>query len=479
MPHGPRRFPKSSKDGSVRHFRLVARSQYDPEGDNPDSTPLVLEPFVPTNLARKDIDEADHLNIPESLQHIDPEIFGLDTRGGIPEERLNGGLMIEEGSDDEEIDELAALDDDCYFPKDGYNYNQHLKTLSSDKKKGGYGGVILDAPKKEKESIQTNFDVQPVCNEEESEVMKALEDADNPGYEELDDDLLEVMLPSGAVDLETALWGPTAHEYDDLPDLAEFKAMHAARLAAMRGDADDEGDYEGCADVSNTEHFQQLLEDEYGDEEIGAMEDDEIEGHITMENMEDILDEFLEERDAEKNELESMFEPIKGKYDEVPRVIDETKAIIERHNMDHSVIDEDAETTEGESEEDESKNWDCETVLSTLSNLSNRPGKIERIKKVKKPTKELTSINEDGKDDDEDEDDSDDVIELPDVITERPKNESAEDKKARKASVKEMKRICREMKKKSKETYKNEAKKLSGAQVGTGDVRQKLRCQKL
>lgn len=479
MPHGPRRFPKTTKDGAVRHFRLVARSQYDPEGDNPDCTPLVLEPFVPTNLARKDIDEADHLDIPESLQHIDPEIFGLNTRGGIPEERLNGGLMIENQSDDEDLDELAALDDDCYFPKDGYNYNQHLKTLSSDKKKGGFGGVILEVPKKEKETIRTDFSIQQVATEEESEVLKALEDADNPGYEELDDELLDVMLPSGALDLETTLWGPTAHDYDDLPDLAEFKAMHAARLAAMTGEDGDEGDYEGCADVVDSAHFQQLLEDEYGDDEIGAMDDDDIEGHITMENMEDILDEFLEERDAEKQQLESIFEPIKGKYDEVPRVIEETKAIIERHNMDHSVVDEDAETTEGESEEDESKNWDCETVLSTLSNLSNRPGKIERIKIVKKPAKELTSIAEDSKDDDEDDDDDDDVIELPDVITERPKNESPEDKKTRKASVKEMKRICREMKKKSKETYKNEAKKLAGSQVGTGDVRQKLRCQKL
>merc|ERR1712232_583630 len=97
-------------------------------------------------------------------------------------------------------------------------------------------------------------------------------------------------------------------------------------------------------------------EDEYADEEIGAMDDDEIEGHITLENMEDILDEFLEERDAEKQQLESIFEPIKGKYDDVPRVIDETKAIIERRNMDHFIADEDAETTDGESEEDESKN---------------------------------------------------------------------------------------------------------------------------
>ena len=46
--------------------------------------------------------------------------------------------------------------------------------------------------------------------------------------------------------------------------------------------------------------------------------------------------------------------------------------------------DEDTESGEG-SDEDESKNWDCESVLSTLSNVSNRPGKIGRIHAVKKP----------------------------------------------------------------------------------------------
>merc|ERR1712070_373470 len=154
------------------------------------------------------------------------------------------------------------------------------------------------------------------------------------------------------------------------------------------GDEDGEGVAESGKAVSSV-RFEQLLEDEYGDDETGALDDDEIEGPITMENMEAILDEYLEEQEAEKQMMESLVEPKEGKLDDVPRVIEETKAIIERHY--EIVEDEDADTSEGESEEDDSKNWDCESILSTLSNVSNRPGRIGKIKVIKKqtPTKDL------------------------------------------------------------------------------------------
>jgi len=263
--------------------------------------------------------------------------------------------------------------------------------------------------------------------------------------------------------------------------------MHAERMAAMAGEtAGDEEGSEGGAGQGQSgvtvsgARFQQLLEDEYGENEDGALDDDEIEGPMNMENMESILDEFLEEQQAEKQFLDSIVEPqelIGGKkHDSVPRVIEETKAIIARHYLN----DEDAEsdTSAGDSQEDESKNWDCESILSTLSNVSNRPGKIVKIPKVKKAAaanKDLPAIAESGSDAEED----DDAVELPDVITERPKDESSEDKRLRKAGVKEMRRICRRMKKESKEMYKHEAAKLSSSSKGNGDVREKLRIVRL
>jgi protein LTV1 len=489
MPHGPRRFAKNSEN--VRHFKLIARSQYDPEGSNSDATPLVLEPFVPNGAAKKKgLDEEELLTIPESLQKLGPEVFGLDTRGGVPEDRSDDA----EESDDEERDELADLDDDCYFPKDGYNYNQHLKTLTTNSKKGGVGGVVLEAPMKNlkgefpdlvlpvkvqpatNQELHTLKYTQPVSNQEEQEAIKALEEAEL--YEELDDDDLEGLLPGGVMEPELMMWGPAALENEDLPDLALFKEMHAQRIAASRGDVHDEGSeysegpHEPSAPISS-ERFEQLLEDEYGDDEDGALDDDEIEGHITLDNMDAILDEYLDDKQAEKAWTESILNPKEGKLDDVPRVIDETRAIIAKH---YEGEQDETDTSEGESEEDESKNWDCESILSTLSNVSNRPGKIGKIKVIKKPApaKDLGAIVEKESESEEEAD----TVELPDVVTERPKNETAEEKKQRKAGVKEMRRICRKMKKESKDMYKQEAAKLASTK-GSNDVREKLRCVKL
>merc|ERR1719161_499256 len=118
-------------------------------------------------------------------------------------------------------------------------------------------------------------------------------------------------------------------------------------------------------------------------------------------------------------------------------------AIIAKH---YEGEQDETDTSEGESEEDESKNWDCETILSTLSNVSNRPGKIGKIKLVKKPKevqverKDLGAITE-GRDEEkaaeeDDETEGEDIVELPEVSTDRPKGETSEERKQRKAAVK-------------------------------------------
>jgi len=481
MPHGPRRFAKNSAD--TRTFRLQARSQHDTEGEDPDASPLVLEPFVTLRdkkaAAKKGIDEEELLAIPESLHVLGPEVFGI---GGRP-------AGIEFSSDEEEYeedgDDLKELDDDCYFPKDGYNYNKHLKTVSTGKK--NLGGVIIKAPEKLWTSDITVADektimIQQPTTTEEQELMAALDWHDADLYEELDDDILEEIVPSGVLAPAVVLWGESAAENQDLPDLAMFKAMHAQRMAAADGSDDDEPciDDDDCQYAPRAEgavsaaEFDQLLEDEYGDDGDGALEEEEIQGPVDIENMGAVLDEFLEESLADKMKWETLLEPQEQKLCDCPRVIEETKALIARHYEVEDAADED--TSEGETNEDESKNWDCETVLSTLSNVSNRPGKINKIKSSKvKPGKDLPAIVETGSDSESD----DDAVELPDVVTERPKNETPEEKKLRKAAVKEMRKICRKMKKESKEMYKVEAAKLSAKKANGCDVRQGLRTNKL
>jgi len=479
----------NGKSQEVRKFRLVTRSSNDPYANDPNAPPLVLEPVVNARMLKKTgLTEAELMAIPECLaQHreafADPDAQPRDHDASLPALASDG----EDGEFDEE-----DLDGDCYFPKDGYNYEQHLKTIGkSHKSGGGVVGAILEAS--EKAPVEEIRVEQPV-NSEEREVDLAL--VEDEAYEELEDGTLDDMMGGLAADEDVMLWGETGAQDLELPDLATFKAMHAARLALERGDDDcDEYDCQvdygaaacrggGAIGSAPTDaEFDDFFNAEYGEEnDIGACDEEEIEGHVSVERCEEILDEYIESKNHETQKLRSLNEPQAHKrnerLDDVPRVIEETKAIIERHY--ETAEDEESESdTElgGEDSDSESRTWDCESVLSTLSNLSNRPGKIGSIKSIKKPTATMKPVKEE--DEEEDDEDEDDIVELPDVVTDRPKNETAEEKRQRKAAVKEMRRICRQMKKESKQTFKSEAAKLPANQAKTADVRQHSRCFRL
>lgn len=314
--------------------------------------------------------------------------------------------------------------------------------------------------------------------------MRALEFDDE--YEEADDMLLEELLPSGiTVDEREVLWGKTATQDDHLPDLTLLKQMHAQYFT---GNAAGDADAPHVDAIDNATRLEQVLDGEYGDEHIGEMEDEDIEGTMNAEDLEDILDEYINDKAEEQAVFKAIQEPILigepmpskklNIADDEIRVTAETRAIIEKH---YTYVDDGEETESGEESEDESKTWDCESVLSTLSNVSNRPGKIGRIKVVKKPVAKPTVVQEcpdaEARAEADEESSEDDIVELPDVCTERRKDETPEEKKARKAGVKEARRICRTMKKESKQMYKQEELKM--AKAGTNDVRSKVRVQRL
>merc|ERR1740121_3508334 len=104
------------------------------------------------------------------------------------------------------------------------------------------------------------------------------------------------MLPGGVVEPEDVmLWGPTALQDANLPDLALFRRT-------IEGDGDDDAsDLEGCDGAAargdedalqQAAQFERFFADEYGDDD-GACEDEDIEGPMTMENCEEVLDEYL------------------------------------------------------------------------------------------------------------------------------------------------------------------------------------------
>jgi len=126
------------------------------------------------------------------------------------------------------------------------------------------------------------------------------------------------------------------------------------------------------------------------------------------------------------------------------------------------------------------EDWDCSTVVTNRSTLFNNPTRIPRARirvskktgipldgidgsSVKAQRRMLEPIGE--------------VVELPPVDTTRPKGESTEQRRVRKAAVKEAQRILRQMKKQGEEVIKEETslnRKIQGHRSNF-DVRQGVR----
>lgn len=60
------------------------------------------------------------------------------------------------------------------------------------------------------------------------------------------------------------------------------------------------------------------------------------------------------------------------------------KSIAIGNVFDKEMNDNYCEDSEDESSEDEGKNWDCESILTTLTNTDNHPGVIKSEKRIVK-----------------------------------------------------------------------------------------------
>ncbi|ORX37700.1 Low temperature viability protein-domain-containing protein [Kockovaella imperatae] len=110
-------------------------------------------------------------------------------------------------------------------------------------------------------------------------------------------------------------------------------------------------------------------------------------------------------------------------------------------------------------EETHAERWDVETILTTYTNTENHPAVI-RSKRIAAPQPIATSIApfpEEGSDDEDS--GSETEREEPRVTVIRPKGESAEDRRARKAAVKAERSARRAEKKAHTATFSNERRK--------------------
>jgi len=195
--------------------------------------------------------------------------------------------------------------------------------------------------------------------------------------------------------------------------------------------------------------------DQYDEAEEGGLEGEDIEGYMDEdgERMKQLLEDNEKEKATRRQQLD--------------RAMEITKAAIRKYDLDDD--DNDLEIIELKDEEKGEK-WDCESILSTYSTLYNHPKLISEPKNNKIQLSSKTGMPkgvlgrgltpgalkqldmETGTLDD-------DMVSIRSKISEfsiRPKHETSEEKKDRKANLKALRRERREEKKANSSAFKSE-----------------------
>jgi len=401
---------------------------------------------------------------------------------------------------DKEKRKQAQIESGVYFDDD-YDYTQHLRDvkqtmeweLAEDNKnsrvwkapvaKGLSSGIkpslpSVVFPSKFEEEIGLLNRAAPHTGPRpdlDPDIVAALDDDfdfDNP-ENELEDDFITMANAGGMVD-DDEEYSDSDGEYDDEAGdvLCEMRSNSAAFSDHDNEDFDDKQsrftDYSMSSSVMRRNAGLALVDDrfeqmfaEYDDEQMGALDCEEIEGYIDPND--DYLLKLAEEYEHSKTEGLRLNQEI-GKR--VRNDIEETGL----KYFEESKSDDDCEISESEEEGAPERKWDCESILSTYSNIYNHPKLIsEPSKRIQvdpktgiprdvlgKPgltKKFLDQLNEATNDGD---DDTRSLISTLSTISIRPKDETPEQRKERKALVKDFRRERRMEKKANSMAFKEE-----------------------
>eukprot|EP00250_Pteridium_aquilinum_P013908 c21653_g1_i1 orf=736-2304(-) len=347
----------------------------------------------------------------------------------------------------------------------------------------------------------------------DSDVVALLDREDGESLvssDELEDDFV-AMANEG---VEDVLLEESGSQQGDVK-LPESNNEHFAEVEDFDDD-DDDDQHERPARFLD-EQFELLALREYDDDEIGELDDDDFlaRGPAHISKFDNVMSDFLINSTCAKDkyqtpaEIKSTFmgDRTENEQDGSSEVTQGAEKAGESGSMCLSSVDksniralamldqsasseEEMELIVGSDSDEDEGHWDCETVVTTYSNLENHPGKICAFPKdLNKSTRSI----EDGKP----------VIrlrgrqQLPldylpkrnNLLEEEKKktsgqkhnaadaqrtkvrrraDETKEDKKARKAAVKEEKRLARVSKKDTKLMYKDESQRAQRTAAFTG-----------
>ncbi|BBN20026.1 protein LTV1 [Marchantia polymorpha subsp. ruderalis] len=237
----------------------------------------------------------------------------------------------------------------------------------------------------------------------DKDIIAALEDSDGSQFDsadELEDEF--VILANDGVEER----GSTANGAS-----ASGRSLNAGPKAKQSHveESDEDFDSDGDYDVDGVdfprkerqvrvldEQFETLALREYDINDFGELDEDDptTRGRSDISEFSSVLSEFLTDKQYCKERYETPAEEIKKEVLTIPSAADRAigssfdkdakSSMIIHSGVDDAVIrktleyrsDDDKEVVTEEASDEEKEHWDCETIVSTLSNLDNHPGKI-------------------------------------------------------------------------------------------------------
>ncbi|KAG6616504.1 uncharacterized protein IUM83_13015 [Phytophthora cinnamomi] len=437
---------------TAQHFHVVHRSQRDPKANDPEASKYVLlssSQHVELRSDSESDDDGDYEDsdsddeMPDLIDTPAPKKSSApkktsSSKSAFPVRKVRfGGVEAED------------LVDENGLPRDGYDYSQHMKEMGQGK---FYSATSRFDAGEEARALSRKVDL-PEDALPSAEEQDRLLDAITLTTDVMDDDLREALVNDEAFEeLDDNFVVQAAEENADDAAADDFdydahiaKLMEAASgvTPLYRGNITDSEDEEFSEDEEEfsdgeaqpedvetpdrgeeqrvlDELFEKTLAEEYDDDQLGELEEDDpetrgketLDGELLAAVVEDYAFVQQELADAEGK----LGNPLRA-GNRLKQVLEECEA--ERHAYEY---DENAETEDEEEPEDsvaraereekelqelfernqylqreEREQWDCETIVSTYSTLDNHPTVLReegptRRKKKKQPV--IASIAE-------------------------------------------------------------------------------------
>ncbi|KAJ0398051.1 hypothetical protein P43SY_009988 [Pythium insidiosum] len=441
---------------TAQHFHVVHRSQRDPKANDPNASKFVLlAANRPVELASdseyddedEDDDEVDDESDDEMPDLVDsPRASTTEpsepaaavkkpskrsSKTAFPTRKVRfGGIEAEDL-----VDELGMV-------RDGYDYSQHLKEMGKGRFYSASGEFASHNELARRVALPE--DVLPSA-EEQDRLLEAI----TLTTETMDDDLREALNHDEYFEelnddfvLQAAQEDPEADGADGFDYDAHIAKLMAAAsgVPKFKGDLTDDEDDEELSDLEDdelgeedemddadkTEHqrtldeaFEKLMAEEYDDDQLGELEEDDPEtrGDVVLQG--ELLDTIVEDYANLRQEMLND----EGKLGNPFRTGNRLKEILEECERER-LAEEDAEeendvAVSPEQDEDveqqltemfmrsaylaprEREQWDVETIVSTYSNLDNHPtilrddDLLKKKRNKKKKSDALSTLSED------------------------------------------------------------------------------------